>query len=331
MTRIAAVCGGLAALAGLGWWFGWHGVVEALHHATPAGLAVYLALTVIVWCGYTARWWLVARGVGGETAPARMFGARLAGDAVGALVPSARLAGEPVRIALVRGARTPTAAAAAGVALDRLLELVGNMLAVLAYVAVFSWSRGATHAPWALALTMLVLLVMLAFPLRDLRRGRPPFGLLRRFAPQRFSARVQPWLAGLARVEQHVGEMVRAQPRRLLAGLLLTIVIELVIVAQYHALLAAFGVRLELPALLLVLLSGGLANAAPTPAGLGAMEAAQVVAVGAATGRPELGFIVGVIVRLHSLLLLAAGGAALVWLGIAPRAAARADAERVIG
>ncbi|MDX2166200.1 MAG: hypothetical protein SF182_04030, partial [Deltaproteobacteria bacterium] len=69
MTRLAAVCGGLAALAGLGWWFGWYGVVEALHQATPAGLAAYLGLTLIVWCGYTTRWWMVARGVGGAAAP----------------------------------------------------------------------------------------------------------------------------------------------------------------------------------------------------------------------------------------------------------------------
>ncbi|MDX2170834.1 MAG: lysylphosphatidylglycerol synthase domain-containing protein, partial [Deltaproteobacteria bacterium] len=269
-------------------------------------------------------------GVGGAAAPPRMFGARLAGDAVGALVPSARLAGEPLRVALVRGGGATTSAATAGVALDRLLELIGNMLAVLAYVAVFAGSRGATHAPWALALAMLVLLAMLAMPLRDLRRGRPPFGVLRRVAPLRLTARLQPWLAGLARVEQHVGAIVRDQPSRLLAGLALTLAVELLIIAQYHALLTAFGVGLDLPALLLVLMTGGLANAAPTPAGLGAMEAAQVMAVGAATGRPELGFVVGVIVRLHSLLLLAAGGVALVWLGAAPRAA-RADAERAVG
>lgn len=331
MTRALAICAGLAALGGLGWWFGWHGVGEALRHATPAGLAGYLALTVVVWCGYTARWWWVARGVGGAAAPPRLFGARLAGDAVGALVPSARLAGEPVRIALLRGRGSSTAAVAAGVALDRLLELIGNMLAVVVYVAVFAWSRGTTHAPWALALGMLVLLAMLAFPLNDLRRGRTPFGVGRRLLPARLLARLQPWLAALARVERHVGTMVRTQPRRLLAGLALTLAIELLIVAQYHALLAAFGVALELPALLLVLLSGGLANAAPTPAGLGALEAAQVVAIGAATGQPELGFVVGVIVRLHSLLLLAAGGAALLCLGMAPRAAARAGVERAAG
>jgi hypothetical protein len=44
-----------------------------------------------------------------------------------------------------------------------------------------------------------------------------------------------------------------------------------------------------------------------------------VLAVGATTGQAELGFVVGIIVRLHETLLLLAGMAALSLLGVSPR------------
>ncbi|MGH7788775.1 MAG: lysylphosphatidylglycerol synthase domain-containing protein, partial [Candidatus Binatia bacterium] len=128
--------------------------------------------------------------------------------------------------------------------------------------------------------------------------------------------RLAPALDGLERVEVHLGELLRQQPRALLLGVALSLLIELLIVLQYHVLLGAFGVSLALPTLLLVLLGGGLANAAPTPAGLGALEAAQVALVGLASGRPDIGLVVGVIVRLHETLLLGIGLAALSYQGV---------------
>jgi len=331
MRRGLALIAGLAALAGLGWWFGLAEVAAALRRASPAGLAVYALLTVLVWLGYTTRWWLVARTVGGGAAPARLLGARLAGDAVGALVPSARLAGEPLRIALVRATGIPSSAAAAGVTVDRLLEVIGNMLAVIVYVGIFAWGRGAAQAPWALAAGMLALLVLLSVTLRDLARGRRPLIWLHGPRARRAAPRRQHWFDALARVEGYVMQVFQAHPGQVLAGVTLSLVIELLVVLQYRALLAAFGVALDLPALVLVVLGGGLANVVPTPAGLGALEAIQVLMVGASTGRADLGFVVGVIVRLHETLLLAVGLAALAWFGGAAALAPRAAAPRSVG
>ena len=66
----------------------------------------------------------------------------------------------------------------------------------------------------------------------------------------------------------------------------------------------------------ILVLGGGMANVAPIPGGLGALEAAQVAIVGAAAGQPEVGFVVGVIVRLHTTLLLALGLGALTYQGV---------------
>lgn len=324
---------GAGLLAWLAWSFGLDGVVATLRRAQPGGLAVYALVSASVVALLAWRWQRVARAVGNERGLGRFAAARLAGDAVGSLLPFTRLGGDPLRAVLAAGPATPLATASAGVAADRLLEILGNVLAVIAYVSVFALSRRdtASSTPLALGATMLAVFVLLVVQLVALGRGHRPFGWLYGARMRRLLPRMGRLLDGLARVETHLIEFFGTRRRTAVAGLALAIVTELLIIVQYHALLAAFGVALELPALLLVLLGGGLARAVPTPGALGALEGAQVLAVGAATGRADLGFIVGVLVRLHETVLLAAGAAALALLGgarlRAPLAAARGIAS----
>src|SRR5262249_26115979 len=152
--------------------------------------------------------------------------------------------------------------------------------------------------PLALAGIMVVLLIALAALVIRWRLGQRPLALLYGRRARALVPRFGAWVDGLREVEDHGIQFVHRHPRDLLAGELASVLIEILIVAQYHALLAAFGISLELPMLVLVLVGGGIARAVPVPAGLGALEAAQV-AVGVAAGQPTLGFVVGLIIRLH--------------------------------
>ena len=309
----------LLVLAVLAYWFGLDQAARTLAHASARGLAVYALLTALVVLGYALRWRLVATALGAAPPLGRLTAARLAGDAVGSLVPSAKLAGEPVRVALVRGGGTSTVQATAGVAIDRLLELFGNLVAVLVYMAVFCAVRGATwtdRTPVGLAAATLLLLVALAALLVRLRGGGRPFAALYGARARALVPRLATWMDGVRHVEDHLARFFHEHPRAFLLGALSSLLIEALTIVQYHALLAAFGIALDLPTLVLVLLGGGLANAAPLPAGLGALEAVQVAVVGAVAGRPDLGFVVGVIVRLHQTLLLLLGLAVLSYRGI---------------
>jgi uncharacterized protein (TIRG00374 family) len=331
MTRWVPLVLGLVALVALAWWFGLSGVGEALRRAEPDRVVWYLVLTVMVVLCYCARWRSVARAVGTEVSLGRLVGARLAGDAVSTIVPSAKLAGEPVRVALLRAGGAPAGASTAAVALDRMLELIGNMLAVLAYVVVYWMTR--RHAPGALGIgvaAVVLLAAMVALVVR-LHRGHRPFAKLYEGRWRTRAPRLSPWLDGLQHLEAHLTHFFRAHPRTFAAGLMGALLTELLIVVQYHALFAAFGVHLDLPTLLLVLLGGGLSHAIPSPGAIGALEATQVVVVGAATGAPALGFVVGVIVRLHELLLMTAGMIALLLQGFSLRRLPVTTAERAAG
>jgi uncharacterized membrane protein YbhN (UPF0104 family) len=170
--------------------------------------------------------------------------------------------------------------------------------------------------PLLLGGAMALLVASVAALLIRVRRGHRPLAVLYGVRARAVAPRLITWMDGLRRVEDHLTSFVREHPRPLLLGVLGSLVIEVLTVAQYHALLSAFGIGLDLPTLLLVLLGGGVANIAPVPAGLGALEAAQVAIVGAAAGRPDVGFVVGVIVRLHTTLLLALGLGVLTFRGI---------------
>jgi uncharacterized protein (TIRG00374 family) len=309
----------VAIIAALFARFGVAPVGDALGRASASWLIVYALLTALVVAGYAARWRVVAAAMGAAPPFTRLLRARLAGDAVGALVPSARLAGDPVRIALSRTRHIPTAHGAAIVAADRILELIGNLLAVLASLAVVSAAqplalpRGVqvTFAAGALAglLGLLLLVTLWAAGRRPLAFG---YGARARRAP----AALARWCDALASAEDHVGQFCREHRRAFVAGVLASALIETAIVAQHLALLTAFGLTLGLPTVLLIIIGGGAARVVPTPAALGAMEAVHVAIVGAVAGRGDLGFAVGLVLRLHETLLLGAGLIALTAAGL---------------
>ena len=321
MRNALMLLAGAATLAALAWWFGVGGVVTALRAASPAGLLAYLALSIAILLLQASRWALVSAAVGGAPRFGRLVAARVAGDGLGSLLPLARVSGDPLRAVLARSGDTPLSTATAGVAIDRLLELIGNLLAVVVYVGVFSLAtvRG-TSARTSLALgaAVLVPLACTAVLVVQLARGNRPLAPLYGPRVRRWVPRHQHWLDGLRRVEEHLVVFFRAHRTSFVIGLGCSILIECVVVFQYRALLGAFGVELELPTLLMVLVGGGVARAVPTPAAIGALEAVQVLAVGASTGRADLGFVVGVIVRLHETLLILVGLATLSALGFSP-------------
>jgi uncharacterized protein (TIRG00374 family) len=286
-------------------------LARTLGQASPVRLALYGGLTTLVLTGYALRWRMASRAVGGHPLLGRLIGARLAGDALSSLVPSARLAGEPVRIALGRGTGDAAVVSASGVALDRLFEVIGNMLAVTTYVGILIALRHAApdagDVPRALGAVMLALLVAMAAFVYRMRRGTRPLAPLYGARARRLAPRLSGWMDGLSEVEDHLTRFFRERPGTVAAGIAGSLLIELGCVLQYHTLLAAFGIVIDLPTLLMVMLGSGVARAMPAPGGLGVLEAAQVAVVGAATGRADLGFVVGLVVRMHETLLLAIG------------------------
>jgi uncharacterized protein (TIRG00374 family) len=308
ITRFLFLVFGAAALAVLCWRFGIADVLAAFGRVRPSYLLLYLALSMAVVAGHATRWRLVALALGSVPAFARLVGARLAGDAVGWLVPSGRMAGEPVRVALVYADGLEGSRASAGVALDRLIELMGNIVCAATYVSVFASTRvfgGSRSGPLTLVGVLVVLLAALSIPLAMLRTGRRPFAPL--YERPISIPRLRQLIGALRDTEEHLLVFFRDHAQTFMVGLLLALCIEGLVIVQYEVLLASFGIELDLPTLLLALVASGMSRTIPAPAGLGALEASQVTVLAMASGRAAEGFVVGILMRFHETLWMAAG------------------------
>src|SRR5712692_3268842 len=103
MTRFFKLLPLLIGLGAVGWLcarFGFSDLRAAFAHVSVARLMLYVGAEVMVLIGYSVRWRAVAQAVGGDLPLRRFVAARVAGAAVGALLPG-KVAGDPVRAALV--------------------------------------------------------------------------------------------------------------------------------------------------------------------------------------------------------------------------------------
>ena len=302
LLRGAALAAGVGACALLSWRFGWSDLAGAFEHVRPAYVIGYVLCGCLVRGGYGVRWYLVTRRLGAAPPASRFVAARLSGDAVGSVLPGGRIGGDPLRAALVYGDGVGGTQAGAGVAIDRIMEMLGNTLCAIAYVSVFAVTHTFEAAPRAvpvLIASLCALLVGLALPLALLRRGIRPLQPLYRAGAWAGLVRGQRWVGPLQRMEDHLIRFVANDPAACVWGVLGSLAIEALVIVEMRLLFTAFGVLVDLPTLLLALVATGLARAVPTPAGLGALEAGQVAVLGVAMGRPDIGFVAGILLRLH--------------------------------
>ncbi|MEE8311351.1 MAG: lysylphosphatidylglycerol synthase transmembrane domain-containing protein [Candidatus Binatia bacterium] len=312
---------GLTGFALLAWQFGFAGVAMAFERLRPPILALYAVAAAAVYSGYTLRWLLVSRALGSPSGFGPLLAARLSADAVGSLLPTTRAAGDPLRVALVAGPELRGTLATACVATDRILELIGNIFAVIVYLSLFSLLNTAgepASAARVMIPLMLFLLVALAVPLIMLGRGLRPLAFVERLAARRPGLRLARFSKLVTETEDHLVIFFREHPAVFMTGLMLSLAVEATIVLQYWLLLAAFGIDVEPTTLLVAIALTGAAHAVPTPAGLGALEGAQVTLFAATAGQPALGFVVAVVMRMHETLWIGIGLAALGLRGVPP-------------
>lgn len=318
-ATLLSLLGGLGLLVLLFRWYG-----SDLHlsftQLQPTYVLLYLIALPVVVAAYSARWRMLARAIGSPIGLAKLMAARLAGDAVGVLMPSAKVAGDPIRVALVRGDGVSMVSATAGVTLDRLCEVTGNVIAAAAYTMIFitSTQAGPSTAVSDLLASVAFLCGAVAVPLVMLWRGVRPLAPLYWVLDGRLAPRWARLLEGARGAESRVMGVFRDHPGSFVAGVGASLLIECLVIVEYQVLLRMCGIALPLSTLLLALVLGGLSRSLPSPAALGALEASQVAALTIAGQPAATGLAVGLLIRLHETLLMAAGLAVCVARGVTP-------------
>ncbi len=243
--------------------------------ALPVYLALWLATVVL----HAFRWQMILRRLGTDVPLARLTRLWLAARAVGAVVPSGTLGGEPVRVRLLTANGMTGARAAGAVALDRALELAGNMivgpLCIAGAIALGAAGPGTAMA--IAAVGALVGLLVLGLVYARGMHGRPALvpllGPLLPLVPRRWK---EPLVQHTVRADAALRDTLATHPGLVPTGIGVSLAIEALHLFELAALFAVFALAVPLPLLLLSSMGIGIAHAVPVTAALGTLEATQI-------------------------------------------------------
>ncbi len=293
-------------------------MAEIVDNFRGIGLSAIIALIVlniIIFALLSLRWWLILRAQGYRRSFLALISYRLAGFGVTYFTPGPQFGGEPLQVYLLNqreGMKTSTAAAS--VTVDKLLELLANFTFLLVGITVILFGgtlNGATRKELIL-LPALLLLVPAAY-LVALTLGRLPVSSILRILRDRFliSLRIDRFIRTLKETEYQVSEFCQENTLLFLVAATLSAGIWVLMVFEFSLMMRFLGVGLNLTQVLIALTAARIAFLLPLPAGLGTLEAGQVMAMGLLGVNPVLGVSLSLLIRARDVILGSIG----LWLG----------------
>ncbi|GAB4487325.1 MAG: hypothetical protein Fur0016_18820 [Anaerolineales bacterium] len=299
-------------------------ILSSLRQLTFAQLAWLLALNIVTFGLITARWWLILRAERLRVPFLPLVGYRLAAFGLSYFTPGPQVGGEPLQIIYLQrnyGLTFPRATSA--VIMDKLLEFLANFLFLaVGFFAVVQSGMLTQYAPpaWlALPLGLLLLwplahILLMYFGKHPLSALLLPFLRLRHPASKRMEEKVSKkprtlWMnflnfLRLVSLSEHLaGLFCRRHLGYLLLALFVSLLVWVGMVYEYVYMLACLRAELDFSQALASLTVVRLSFLMPLPAGLGTLEASQVLAVSAFGLPAALGISLSLLMRARDLLL----------------------------
>lgn len=274
----------------------WGEIVSILREVNPRGLLLIALLDLGILFCITARWWLLLDGFGHRIPYWRAVRYRTTIFGLGYITPGPQVGGEVLQVYYpIQFHKVPLPVSLAAASVDKTLELVGSFT----FIAIGSFavligrhviSRVDVLAMGSLSLLLLVPLALIV----QIWRGRHPFsgfvrwveGILshRRRAQLRQSPgfRNLPSLKRLELTLHHSEEIIaslhRTHPWKLVGVIVMTFLHWCFILTEFWTMTRVLGLPLQPGEAVGALVLVYFAALVPTPGGLGAVEAALVLA-----------------------------------------------------
>lgn len=299
-------------------WVGRPAAAHVAHGISIPELAAFLGVVTIVILCFTWRWRLLLSQLADPPSLIQLAGFRSAGQTMAALIPSARIGGDPLRAWLATRSGVAAPDAIATVATDRVLEIGAAAPFSVVFVAVLI-QQGVPALQKPL-FTVVVATVTLAIAMyataRRLGKGR---GLVTSFARRtRLDSLhwVERRMEVLASSEAAATRLI-LQRRRLALAFGIGIGTNLLVLLEFRFLLSAFGLPADAIAIVAAIFATATAHQLPVPAGIGVLEGGQLWVFGMLGYPPDVGLAVGLAVRFREIVWALPGLAYLVgrWLG----------------
>jgi len=321
-SAVVLVVNAALGTAALGWVLARLGrpalaVLAARPSAT--GLAGFAAALAAGFGVYALRWRILLGGVDARPALGRLAVFRAAGQSVSSLIPSGKLGGEPLRAWLLIADGLAVAPAVASVAVDRVLEVATSTTFACVFAAVLL-RAGVPQLGGALVTVGLGaagLAVGVGLAVYRLRRGRGITTAVVRAAGLDRLRAVRERLPTLAAVDAATGRLL-GEPARLAGALSVGAGASLLLLVEYHLLLAALGLPADPVAVVAAVFATGAAHSLPVPAAIGVLEGAELWLFTGLGHPARVGLAVGLAARLRELMLVLPGLVYLLARGILP-------------
>lgn len=284
-------------------------ILSLLRQLTASQLAWLLALNSIIFALITARWWLILRADSPRVPFLPLVGYRLAAFGLSYFTPGPQVGGEPLQVLyLQKNYGLTFARATSAVIMDKLLEFLANFLflGLGALSVVQSGMLAVSSAAFHPAL--LPLLALLLWPLVHivlLYNRRHPLSMLVRplYNHLPLRARLSQTLRLLIVSEHLAGLFCRRHLGYLFLSLAASLLVWVGMAYEYVYMLSCLRADLNFSQALASLTVVRLSFLMPMPAGLGTLEASQVLAVTAFGLPAALGISLSLLMRARDLLI----------------------------
>ena len=274
-------------------------------------ILILIGINVFIFILFSFRWWMIIRAQGWEISLLSVIGYRLAGFGITYFTPGPQFGGEPAQVYLLKVKESiPVSPAATSVAVDKLLELLANFSFLLVGVSVIVLS-GVLKSANSLPLILFPIL-LLTFPviyLLALRTDHLPvayfLGKISKF--KSIGTKHLGRINKISEIESQVAIFCQRNVIVLLVGAMLSVVIWVLMVFEFGLMMNYLGVHVNLVQILIALTAARIAFLLPLPAGLGTLEAGQVMAMGLIGINPVIGISLSLLIRTRDILFGSAG------------------------
>ncbi len=300
----------------------WSAVLDTFRSISLGWIVAIILVTALVHVLTTARWWFLLWGFDHKLPFAPMLRYRLTIYSISYIVPGPQLGGEVLQVYYPTRHGVPSATSIAAMSLDKALEFLGNFTFIVVGVIVMLLGQRIISGAdlWVMVTAsslMLIPMIMLVF----VARGRHPISAiplgLRRIVPASWRSWLRrtfpslPNLEGLHETFFHSEELMAWLWRHRLSSILmatfLTVVLMVLVAVDFWMIAASIGLDLTKTQTIGTMVMVYFAYLLPVPAGLGAMEAAIILAFNTFGYTREQALSVGLIMRLRDLALTALG------------------------
>jgi uncharacterized protein (TIRG00374 family) len=278
---------------------------------------VLVGLDGLIICLFASRWWIILHAFNQRIPFFALLTYRQAAFSISYFTPGTQFGGEPFQVHLVQSRhQLSTPSSVASVTLDKLLELTSNftfLSAGLLFIFVYDLFEQLPRLPFAL--TALIFVLLPTFYLLAVARGRSPAShLLTWYSSRRPNSASANHIAGLVRSSEQEIHFFFQEHRNLVLVIAVLSGLSWVFVFLEYWLMAFFlGEELDFTQTFIGLIAARASFLLPLPAGIGALEGSQILAMQAVGLEGSFGFSMGLLIRIRDI-VFGLIGMIFVWL-----------------